>query len=225
MVVTIAEVDPGSTATWLDPEEFTVTAPVLLLVITYDCPSTNVLVTGRVTVCVVVPVKYCCRVEPTVNVVVPAAVTVVVYPSNALFILIFAFASRVTRVLAVAALATPEPVASPVIAGVVSAGEVIVCTPVKVCPASVRAMVAEVDGKVMVVLSVPVRVMELLAVNVLPAAMFKVFVPFAVMVKPFVVVGVIAPRVTVRAPSEFDADTPLAVVTRLTRVPVVAGKV
>ena len=42
---------------------------------------------------------------------------------------------------------------------------------------------------------------------------------------PFTVVGVIAPSVTVRAPSLLDADTPFAVVTRLTSVPVVAGNV
>ena len=47
----------------------------------------------------------------------------------------------------------------------------------------------------------------------------------AVKVCPFTVVGVIAPRVTVNAPSLLDADTPLAVVTRFTSVPVVAGSV
>lgn len=46
-----------------------------------------------------------------------------------------------------------------------------------------------------------------------------------VKVLPFTVVGVIAPRVTVRAPSVLDADTPFAVVTLFTKVPVVAGNV
>lgn len=41
----------------------------------------------------------------------------------------------------------------------------------------------------------------------------------------FTVVGVIAPSVTDNAPSVLDADTPFAVVTRLTSVPVVAGSV
>jgi hypothetical protein len=46
-----------------------------------------------------------------------------------------------------------------------------------------------------------------------------------VKVCPLTVVGVIALRVTVNAPSLLEADTPLAVVTRFTNVPVVAGKV
>ena len=41
----------------------------------------------------------------------------------------------------------------------------------------------------------------------------------------FTVVGAIAPSDTVRAQSLLDADTPFAVVTRLTSVPVVAGSV
>ena len=44
-------------------------------------PVTSVLVTGRTTVCVVVPVKNCWLAEADVKVVVPAAVTVVAYPS------------------------------------------------------------------------------------------------------------------------------------------------
>lgn len=42
---------------------------------------------------------------------------------------------------------------------------------------------------------------------------------------PFTVVGVIAPNVNDNAPSVFEAETPFAVVTRFTRVPVVAGNV
>ena len=57
---------------------------------------------------------------------------------------------------------------------VLMAGEVMVWTPVNVCAASVRAIVALVVGKVIVVLSVPVMVIELLAVRVLPLAMVKV---------------------------------------------------
>ena len=65
------------------------------------------------------------------------------------------------------------PVTVPVIAGVVNAGEVIVWTPVNVLAASVRAMVASVDGNVIVRLSVdPVvaSVRVLLTVSFLPAA-------------------------------------------------------
>ena len=62
----------------------------------------------------------------TVNTNVPAEVAVVVYDAKKLLAVRFALASLVDRVLAVAALATPEPVANPVIAGVVNAGEVIV---------------------------------------------------------------------------------------------------
>ena len=58
-------------------------------------------------------------------------------------------ASRATNVDAVFAVATPVPVAKPVIAGVVIAGEVIVCTPVKVFAASVRATVKDASGRAM----------------------------------------------------------------------------
>ena len=56
------------------------------------------------------------------------------------------------------------------VASVRMAGEVIVCTPVKVFAASVLANVAEVVGNVIVVASVPANVNELLNVSVLPAA-------------------------------------------------------
>jgi hypothetical protein len=68
-----------------------------------------------------------------------------------------------------------------------------VCTPVNVWRASVRAIVAFVVGKVIVVLSVPANVIELDAVSVLPAAMFNVFVPLAVTVKPLYVSADAAP--------------------------------
>jgi hypothetical protein len=99
------------------------------------------------------------------------------------------------------------------------------CVPVKVCPASVLAIVAVVVGNVITVESVPERVIEFVTASVLPAVMFNVFVPLAVIVRPLVVVGVIAPSVNESAPSELDADTPLPVVTLFTRVPVVAGSV
>ena len=102
------------------------------------------------------------------RVVVPAAVAVVVYDSMTLLAVRFALESLVAKVDAVAAEATPDPVESPVIAGVVNAGEVIVCTPVKVLAASVRAMVALVAGNVIVVPSVPAKVRELLTLKLLP---------------------------------------------------------
>lgn len=49
-----------------------------------------------------------------------------------------------------------------------------VCVPVNVWAASVRAMVASVDGKVIVFPSVPARVKLLFAVRVFPSAMVKV---------------------------------------------------
>ena len=90
----------------------------------------------------------------------------------------------------------PEAVKPPVITGVVSAQEVVVLAPVKVLAASVRAMVAEVDGKVMVVLSVPAKVRVLLAERVLPLVKVKVPVE-EVIVKPLTVVAVATPKVGV----------------------------
>ena len=57
---------------------------------------------------------------------------------------------------------------------VMSFGLVITWTPVKVWPASVRAMVALVVGKVMVVESVPARVRVLLTARVFPSVSVKV---------------------------------------------------
>lgn len=56
--------------------------------------------------------------------------------------------------------------------GVVNDGEVIVCTHVNVLAASVLAIVAEVDGKVIVVPSVPARVRVLENVPTFPEAAF-----------------------------------------------------
>ena len=75
--------------------------------------------------------------------------------------------------------------ASVVMTAVVSAGEVIVWTPVNVLAASVLAIVADVVGNVIVVESVPARVMELFAVNVLALATVKVPVD-AVIPKPLI---------------------------------------
>lgn len=74
----------------------------------------------------VVPVKNCSGGELTVSVVVPAAVTVVAKLARKLLAEMFAFVSLVAKVEAVAAEATPVPVARPEIFGVVKAGEVIV---------------------------------------------------------------------------------------------------
>ena len=49
-----------------------------------------------------------------------------------------------------------------------------VWVPVNVCPASVRAIVADVVGKVRVVLSVPEKVSVLFTVSVLPSKMVRV---------------------------------------------------
>jgi hypothetical protein len=49
-----------------------------------------------------------------------------------------------------------------------------VCVPLNVCAASVLAIVAEVDGKVITVASVPANAMELFAVSVLPSAIVSV---------------------------------------------------
>jgi hypothetical protein len=70
--------------------------------------------------------------------------------------------------------------------------------PVKVCAASVLATVALVDGKVIVVESVPASVRELLAVRVLPSAIVSVEpVAGAVRVTLLMVVAVATPNVGV----------------------------
>ena len=67
--------------------------------------------------------------------------------------------------------------------------------PVKVCAASVLAIDAEVDGKVIVVLSVPDSVKLLLAVRVLPFAIVKVAdVAGAVKATLFTLVAVATPK-------------------------------
>jgi hypothetical protein len=90
--------------------------------------------------------------------------------------------------------------------------------------ASVRAIVAEVVGKVIVVASVPARVSVFDTVRLfVPKA--RVAVPDPVKVTPFTVVGVIAPRVREMAGVVVAVatvpETPFAVVTdTLVTVPV-----
>ncbi len=73
-----------------------------------------------------------------------------------------------------------------------------VCVPVKVCPASVRAMLAEVVGKVCVVPSVPASVKVLFAVSVFPSATASVLpVAGAVMASLLMLVAVATPSVGV----------------------------
>ena len=77
-------------------------------------------------------------------------------------------------------------------------GPLKVCVPVNVCAASVRAIVALVDGNVMVVASVPAKVKEWLTVKVLPEPSVKVDVdPGAVIVTLFIVVAEATPNVGV----------------------------
>jgi hypothetical protein len=66
---------------------------------------------------------------------------------------------------------TPD-VETPPMVGVVSAGLVIVCTPVNEFAASVLAMVAEEPGNVIFVPSVPARVKLLLTLRTFPLAGF-----------------------------------------------------
>ena len=103
----------------------------------------------------------------------------------------------VTRVGVPANTKLPVPVAP------VEVTPSIVWCPVKVLAASVRAIVADVVGKVMVVVSVPAKVMLLLAVSVFPSAIVSVDDDAgAVMVTLFIVVAVAAPRVGVTITGE-----------------------
>ena len=91
-------------------------------------------------------------------------------------------------------------------------GEVIVCTPVNVFAASVRAIVADVVGNVIVVPSVPASVSELFAVNVLRAPSVNIPVP-AVIVLPLYVFPVKAEAtlVSVMHPVQAIVAPPLSV--------------
>lgn len=69
---------------------------------------------------------------------------------------------------------TPPPTVAVIVATLpVAIGVENVCTPVKVFAASVLAIVAEVEGNVMVVASVPARVRELEADNTFSSVMFN----------------------------------------------------
>lgn len=69
--------------------------------------------------------------------------------------------------------------------------------------------------------SVPDKAKVLLTVKVLGVVPPAIVNPVAaaVKVKPFTVLGVIAPKVKAKAPAVFVAETPLPVVTELTKVP------
>lgn len=95
------------------------------------------------------------------------------------------YESAVTAVLASVVTLLPELVTSPDIFALVvtvaafpviepAIGELKVCVPVKVCAASVLAMLASVEGNVMVFPSVPAKVKLLFAVRVFPSAMVSV---------------------------------------------------
>lgn len=71
-----------------------------------------------------------------------------------------------------------------------------VCIPVKVCAASVLAIVADVEGNVIVVESVPARVMVLFETSVFPLATVRTPV-VVVIVKPLIEVAVATPKVGV----------------------------
>jgi len=77
--------------------------------------------------------------------------------------------------------------------------------PVKVFAASVLAIVAEVDGNVMVVESVPLRAKVLLTVNVLPSIIVRVEpVPGVVRVTLLIVVADATPRTGVTSVGEVE---------------------
>ncbi len=87
--------------------------------------------------------------------------------------------ARVMLLLAVsvfdaAIVSVPVPVVNVLPFTVVATSAPMVCVPVKVLAASVRAIVADVEGNVITVLSVPASVRVLLAVKVLPEAMAAV---------------------------------------------------
>ena len=89
-----------------------------------------------------------------------------------------------------------------------------VCVPVNVCAASVRAIVASVVGKVIVLPSVPASVKLLFAVNVLPSTIVNVDeVAGAVIVTLFTLVAVATPIVGV-------TNVGLVSITNLLPVPV-----
>ena len=92
-----------------------------------------------------------------------------------------------------------------------------VCTPVKVLAASVRAIVAVVVGKVIVVASVPANVIVLLAVSTFPEAVFapeyeklQFAAVVGVAIKAVSITTVVDPRITtVFAPDDCTVISPV----------------
>jgi hypothetical protein len=93
MTTKVSDVEGARVVIVVGTDVWTVTAPVLLLLIWNDSPRTRVAVDGSTTVWVVEPVKYWIGVLADVNVVVPAAVAVVVYPSSKLLTVVLAVLS------------------------------------------------------------------------------------------------------------------------------------
>jgi hypothetical protein len=101
----------------LDPELLTVTIPEELLLMINCCPKTKVLVTGRSTFCVVLPVKDWIAALETVKVVVPAAVTVVANPLITLLADRLELASQPAKLEAVGAVVTDVTAVPPLAIG------------------------------------------------------------------------------------------------------------
>lgn len=93
VTVNMACVSVVTVATSVELASLTVTVPVDLFRIANCCPTTKVVAFGNLTVCVVVPVNCWLKADPTVSVVVPAAVAVVAKFSTKLFIWLLELAS------------------------------------------------------------------------------------------------------------------------------------
>ena len=136
----------------------------------------------------------------------PANILLVTFPAP----MVVAFPELVTSPVKFALVVTVAalPVIDPAIV------ELKVCVPVNVCAASVLANVAFVDGKVIVVASVPARVMLLLDVNVFPSAMVRI--------DPFVggVIVTLLTLVAVATPIVGVTKVGLVSITNLLPVPV-----
>ena len=120
----------------------------------------------------------------------PASMAFVTFPAPMVVVLPELVTSPVKFALVVTVAALP--VIDPEIV------ELKVCVPVNVCAASVRAIVASVDGNVIVLPSVPARVKLLFDVSVFPSAMVRVAeVEGAVIVTLLTLVAVATPMVGV----------------------------
>jgi hypothetical protein len=111
-------------------------------------------------------------------------------PSAATVIFAFVYDPGVT---AVAAIAECGIDVAEMLAPLITGGDKNVWIPVKVCAESVRAMVAFVDGNVIVVRSVPASVIVFDTVSTLALAIVSVPV-VVVIVRPFMVPGMISPE-------------------------------